>query len=69
MTCDTVFLITNIFDGIHEEILKRIEICGHTLVPWTMFSTPSGKPASAANSARIIEAPKKQERKMRNTEK
>lgn len=29
----------------------------HTLVPWTMFRTPPGKPASIANSASIIEAP------------
>jgi hypothetical protein len=29
----------------------------HTLVPWTMFKTPSGRPASIANSASIIEAP------------
>lgn len=29
----------------------------HTRVPWTIFNTPSGKPASIANSASIKEAP------------
>ena len=31
----------------------------HTWVPWTIFKTPSGKPASNANSASITEAPGK----------
>lgn len=33
----------------------------HTLVPWTIFKTPSGRPASLANLASIIEAPIRKE--------
>lgn len=53
-----------------RKYLRRLKICGLTLVPWIIFRTPSGKPASIANSARIIEAPKKEKKmKIRRTEK
>lgn len=45
--------------------VKGFEKVNYTLVPWTIFKTPSGKPASIANAARIIEVPE-EKRKGKN---
>lgn len=40
-----------------NQISSQIVKLGLTLVPWTIFKTPLGKPASIANSASIMQAP------------
>jgi hypothetical protein len=41
---------------LNRRVLKEEKL---TWVPWTIFKTPSGKPASIANAASIIAAPER----------